>query len=123
MVKTAYLQSLIDKLNNTTVGGLNARIDSNDIDIATLTGRIDSNDIDIATLTARIDSNDTDITLINEKINTLASLFSLIFNSDGTLNSEAYTTHTHNYTNSTIQDTADGTGIQTDTTNTTTGVQ
>ncbi len=109
MGKAAYLQSLIDKLNSTTVGDLSARIDSNDTDIATLSGRIDS--------------NDADITLINTKIDTIASLFSLVFNSDGTLSSEAYSSHKHDYIESTIADTADGTGTQTDTTKTTTGVK
>ena len=137
MGKSAYLQSLIDKLNSTTVGGLSDRIDSNDTDITVLGGRIDSNDTDIstlsgraeshdtdiATLSGRIDSNDTDIALINEKINTIASLFSLLFNSDGSLSSEVYTSHVHEYIDSTIADTVDGTGTQTDTTKTTTGVK
>jgi len=123
IVKTNHLQSLIDKLNNTTVGDISNRIDSNDTDISILSDRIDSNDRDISSLSDRIDSNDTSIALINEKINTLASLFSLVFNDDGTLDSEDYTTHTHDYIDSTISDTTDGTGEQTDTTKTTTGVQ
>ena len=137
MGKAAYLQSLIDKLNNTTVGDLSARIDSNDndivalsdrvssndTDIANLGTRIDSNDNDIATLGSRADSHDSDISLINTKIDTLATIFSIVFNADGTLNSEAYTAHTHDYVDSTIADTADGTGTQTDKTKTTTGVK
>jgi len=109
MGKAAYLQSLIDKLNTTTVGYLSARIDANDVDIFNISGRIDSNDVDIA--------------LINAKINTIASIFSIVFNADGTLNSEAYSVHKHSYIDSTIADTADGTGTQTDTTKTTTGVK
>lgn len=73
IVKAGYLQSLIEKINNTTVGDLNARIDSNDSELA----------------------------LINKKIEALAALFSLVFNSDGTLNSEAYSSHKHGYTDST----------------------
>ncbi len=89
------VQALIDKLNNTTVGGINSRIDGHGVLLA----------------------------LIHTKINTLASLFGIVFNADGTLNSEAYTTHTHSFIDSTITDTADGTGIKKDTTKTTTGVK
>lgn len=109
MGKSAYLQSLIDKLNTTTVGDLSARIDANDVDIFNINGRIDSNDVDIA--------------LINKKINTIVSVLSIVFNTDGTLSSEAYSTHKHSYIDSTIADTADGTGAQTDTTKTTAGVE
>ena len=121
--KAAYLQSLIDKLNSTTVGDLSDRIDSNDNDIAVLSGRIDSNDTDISNLSDRIDSNDTDIALINQKIDTIAAIFSIVFNSDGTLSSEEYSTHAHDYVDSTIADTEDGSGTQTDTTKTTAGVK
>jgi len=135
--KAAYLQSLIDKLNSTTVGDLSDRIDSNDNDIAVLSGRIDSNDTDISNLSDRIDSNDTDISnlsdridsndtdiaLINQKIDTIAAIFSIVFNSDGTLSSEEYSTHAHDYVDSTIADTEDGSGTQTDTTKTTAGVK
>ncbi len=62
------------------------------------------------------------IDLINRKIDAIAGLFSILFNTNGTLSSEAYTTHTHNYEDETIADTADGTGTSTTTTKTTTGV-
>ena len=58
MGKAAYLQSLIDKLNSTTVGDISARIDSNDNDIAILS--------------ESVGSNDTKIELINKKINKIA---------------------------------------------------
>lgn len=123
MGKAATLQALIDKLNSTTVGDLSDRIDSNNNDITVLSGRINSNDIDIANISDRIDSNNADIALINKKIDTVAAIFSIVFNSDGTLSSEEYSTHAHDYVDSTIADTEDGSGTQTDTTKTTAGVK
>lgn len=60
--------------------------------------------------------------IINAKINSIASLFGITFNIDGTVNLEAYTEHTHNYTDTTITDTTDGTGTEQTTNKVTTGV-
>jgi len=63
-----------------------------------------------------------DISMLNKKIDALSSVFGLVFNADGTLASEAYSTHTHKYEDDTIADTSDGTGETTTTTKTTQGV-
>ncbi len=92
--KSYILQNLINTLNNTTVGSL-----SNDI------GNIQ-----------------TELTTLNTRIVNFASLFGVVFNPDGTITSEDYTTHKHNYKDKTINDTDDGTGVETDTTRETLGV-
>ncbi len=53
-----------------------------------------------------------DINIIDTKINSIASLFGITFNTDGTIDTEAYTQHTHNYTDTTITDTEDGSGTE-----------
>lgn len=54
------------------------------------------------------------------KLDQIFALFSIVFNPDGTIDAENYTTHKHNYADATIADTADGTGTLTETTKTTT---
>ena len=88
-LRTKKLNDLIATLQNTTIGGLLLRVENNEDDIITLDDRID---------------------LLNTKMNSIASLFGITFNTDGTINTESYTPHTHGYTDSTIPDTADGTG-------------
>ena len=79
--KSYTLQTLIDKLNNTTIGGI--------------VSDVEANSYDISTLQTRVDNNDDDIALINAKIDAIASLFNIVFNEDGTIKSEDYSTHTH----------------------------
>lgn len=67
-----------------------------------------------------IDSFEGDISAINSKLDKIVQLFSIVFDSDGSIASNNYTTHKHNYTDATIADTADGTGTLTETTKTTT---
>lgn len=63
-----------------------------------------------------------DVTLLKSKMESLVALLGVVFNSSGNITSESYTTHTHSYQDGTINDTADGTGIQTDTARNTNGV-
>jgi len=55
------------------------------------------------------------LTLTNTKLDALAALFGATFNLNGTLAGESYSAHTHNYTDATITDTADGSGTLTET--------
>jgi hypothetical protein len=58
----------------------------------------------------------TDIGKLNAKISAISSVFGITFNEDGTLNTESYSSHKHNYEDSTITDTPDGSGtLQTST--------
>jgi len=150
IVKSAGLQALIDILNNTTVGTLSSSIDSNSADIVTINTSItnintqaatNANDIaaintsitdintqattnanDIAAINASIQTL-TDIdTLINSKIDSIALLFGIVFNTDGTISTQNYTAHTHSYSDVSIEDTADATGLTNTDTKTTQGV-
>jgi len=108
MAKTSDLQSLIDTLNNTTVGGL-----SNDI--AKLTTKVNSQDILINNLQ---DS----LTLAQSKIDSISAIFNILFDSLGAITQESYSAHTHQYSDLTIGDTADGTGVASSTPKNTQGV-
>jgi hypothetical protein len=81
--KSYNIQALIDKLNNTTAGDLS--------------DRIDGNDYDIENLQTNLTSINTNINLINTKINNFANLFGITFNADGTIDTENYLTHKHDY--------------------------
>jgi len=63
-----------------------------------------------------------DESILNNKLNAIANLFGVTFNGDGTINTESYNGHTHEYADATINDTADGSGTQTNTTRETQGV-
>ena len=63
-----------------------------------------------------------DVTLLKAKMSALATLFGITFDASGNITAESYTTHTHSYQDGTINDTADGTGAQTDTARNTNGV-
>jgi hypothetical protein len=95
------LEITFDANNNVDVDGIKNTVTANTANIATNTDSI-------AALTVKLDN--------------VANLFGITFNSDGTIATESYTGHTHDYVDSTIEDTADGTGTQTDTTKTTAGV-
>ena len=115
LTKARELQALIDILNNTTVGSLNEDITANANAIISLNADVD-------TLDGKVTTNTNAIASLNAKMNALATLFTLVFNQDGSMASEAYTTHTHDYEDATIADTADGTGVESSTTKTTAGV-
>ena len=66
--------------------------------------------------------NEADILLLEAKVVAMANLFGIAFDTDGNITAEDYTTHTHEYVDGTIADTGDGTGLQTDTTKNTSGV-
>jgi len=53
------------------------------------------------------------------KVDAIANLLGIAFNTDGSINTENYTVHTHSYTDDTISDTADGSGTTTTTSKTT----
>jgi hypothetical protein len=108
LTKAKELQVLIDTLNNTTVGSLSDNITTN---ANAITG-----------INNTLVSINNSINLINTKVSTLASIFSIMLNTDGSLLSEAYSSHTHAYLDGTINDTADATGSQTDTIRNTQGV-
>ncbi len=100
-IKTKKLDKLIATLQNTTIGTINDDINNIELNINNL---YNANDI------------------INTKINSIASLFGITFNTDGTVNLEAYTQHTHDYTDTTITDTEDGTGTEQSTDKQTSGI-
>jgi len=108
VAKARELQTLIDTLNSTTVGGLSDRIDENNLAIAQLQQ-------------VNTSTNETINVLIN-KLNALVSLFGIEFDSDEKITSEDYLSHTHSYEDATINDTTDGTGEESVTTKTTQGV-
>lgn len=114
-VKIRELQVLIDTLNNTTVGSLNEDIAANATAIAANTTNITAN-------TTAITANTSAIALINAKLTAIAGLFGLVFDINGALTSNSYTSHTHTYEDATIADTADGTGTVTITAKNTQGV-
>jgi hypothetical protein len=60
---------------------------------------------------------------VQSKINAISALFSIIYNESFLIQSQAYTTHKHSYTDTTINDTEDGTGTATITIKTTGEVQ
>ena len=60
---------------------------------------------------------------LETKIANFASLFGVAFNEDGTISAESYTSHKHECEDATISDTGDGTGTESTTTKTTTGVK
>ena len=116
LTKARELQSLIDILNNTTIGSLSEDTTANANAIVAINNNI-------TVLTNAVNINMNAISLLNAKIDSLATLFALGFDSTtGALTTEAYTTHAHNYNDTTIADTADGTGTETITTKTTEGV-
>jgi hypothetical protein len=98
--KSYTIQALIDKLNNTTVGNLSDRIDDNDYDIG-----------NIQTSLNTLNNN---INLINTKMSNFASLFGVTFNADGTINTENYSIHKHDYidTNKDIDTTKTTQGVK-----------
>lgn len=95
------LDKLIEELQNTTIGSLNEDINAN---------------------TQSIDNINQSLQIIQAKIQSIADLFSITFNPNGTIANENYTNHTHSYIDSTVSDTEDGTGTQTDTTKQTTNI-
>ncbi len=87
--RTKRLDELIAKLQNTTIGTISGDIDNIKLNIDNL---YSANDI------------------INTKINSIASIFGVTFNTNGTLLDENYSQHTHTYTDKAITDTEDGSG-------------
>ena len=81
-IKNRQLQELVDILNNTTVGSI----------------------------TQDIDNIYNTLGVISNQIAALGSVLNITFNPDGTLLNNGYTAHRHDYEDSTINDTADGTG-------------
>lgn len=69
-----------------------------------------------------VESNKNRLDIIESKLDSIASFFGITYYPNYTIHNENYTTHTHDYEDGTINDTNDGTGTQTDTTRTTTGV-
>ena len=88
-IRTKKLNALISTLQNTTIGTINSDIEAIELNINNL-------------------YNTSIVT--NNKIASIADIFGITFNPDGTAISQTYTQHTHEYTDSTILDTADGTG-------------
>lgn len=106
--------SAIDTLA-TSLQAVSNKADENETSIDALSTSLQS-------LSQQVSENASAIALINSKIDAIASIFSVIFNTDGSLSSQGYTSHMHSYEDGTIADTVDGTGTQTDTTRTTQGV-
>lgn len=69
-----------------------------------------------------VNTLDSSVDILNNKIAAIASVLGITFNADGTLATEEYTTHTHSYVDTTIADTADGTGTESETTKSTSEV-
>ena len=63
-----------------------------------------------------------DASVLSNKLDAIAGLFGVVFNVDGTINTESYSSHSHSYLDATINDTTDGTGTSTDTARETNGV-
>ena len=108
VAKARELQSLIDTLNNTTVGGLSDRIDANDLAITSL------DQANTSTSEA--------LSVVDNKLNAIATLFGIVFDNAGLITSEDYLSHTHSHEDATINDTTDGTGTESVATKTTQGV-
>jgi hypothetical protein len=108
VAKARELQALIDTLNNTTVGGLSDRIDTNDLAITSLSQ-------------ADTSINEA-LNVMNNKLNSIAASFGIVFDNTGLITSEDYLSRTHSYEDATINDTTDGTGTESVTTKTTQGV-
>lgn len=64
-----------------------------------------------------------DINILKNKVAAIASVLGATFNPDGTLASETYSDHAHSYKDTTIADTADGTGSASTADKTTGGVE
>lgn len=122
LTRTRDLQALIDTLNNTTVGSLANDMAANATAIATLNEHLTLRDSDISENTTAIAINSTAITLLSTKLSSLCTLFGVVFDESGNVVAQEYSTHTHDYADATIADTADGTGVESSTTKTTTGV-
>jgi len=114
---------------NTSITDINTQATTNANDIAAINTSITdintqatTNANDIAAINASIQTL-TDIdTLINSKIDSIALLFGIVFNTDGTISTQNYTAHTHSYSDVSIEDTADATGLTNTDTKTTQGV-
>ena len=52
-----------------------------------------------------------EIQTINNKMDAISEILGITFSQKGTLLSEGYTEHKHSYVDTTIPDTADGTGV------------
>jgi hypothetical protein len=87
------------------------------------TARLTTVESAISNLEGRVTSNEDDKLIAMNKLNAIATVLGITFNSDGTLNTEAYSSHTHSYEDSTINDTADGTGTETVTVKSSSGVE
>jgi prophage DNA circulation protein len=99
--KSKKLDALIQELQNTTIGSLNESVSLN---------------------TQNINNINKVLQNMQTKIESLSELFQIVFNEDGTITDQAYTTHKHSYKDSTINDTEDGTGVLTNITKETTGI-
>ncbi|MDQ7044719.1 MAG: hypothetical protein Q9M40_07100 [Sulfurimonas sp.] len=108
LTKSRELETLIAVLNSTTIGSL----------VADISG-LKNKDIVYADALSDIA---TALSLIDTKITTLSNTLGITFNADGTLAQDNYTTHTHNYSDKTISDTVDATGVVTDETRQTQGI-
>ena len=64
----------------------------------------------------------TDVALLIQKVSALATMLSSSFDGAGNILTDGYAIHTHGYIDTTISDTADGSGVSTDTSKTTAGV-
>ena len=77
---------------------------------------------DLIKLNSDLAAANVKINKLQAKIDAISNLFTISYNSDGSINTESYTAHTHSYKDKTIEDTADGSGATTDTSRTTGGV-
>lgn len=77
---------------------------------------------DLNNVINNLNSTISDLNIAEQKIDEIANLLGITFDANGILTAEEYTTHTHGYEDSTITDTADGTGALTTTNKTTEGI-
>jgi len=86
------------------------RVSTNESNITALQGRVSTNESNITALQGRVSTNESNITALQTAVSDLQALLA------------DYANHTHSYIDTTIADTADGSGIATDTSKTTDGV-
>lgn len=108
-----------DPLTNTvTTNNTNNRLDALEVDT-----HVHANLATLDSLTSTYITNlENTIALLETKLANLSSVFGVSFDAAGAVTSETYSTHTHDFVDTTIADTADGTGVSTDTTKITQGV-
>lgn len=99
--KARVLNKLIEKLQNTTIGSLQDDVSSN---------------------TNEINNIYNTLTFMENQISAISSVLGITYNPDGTMISEQYSNHAHDYEDTIIPDTADGSGVEQTTEKETSGV-